>query len=80
MDWIHFNIRLDDDRHCTRVMIGARPNGEKDLLVVEDAVGKVPKAGRPCCASSSGVAWPPRFSAMVRWASEPHPRGLARDP
>lgn len=36
VDGIHFNIRLDDDRLCTLVMIGARPNGEKDLLAVED--------------------------------------------
>ena len=28
--------RLDDDRLCTLGMIGARPNGEKDLLAVED--------------------------------------------
>ena len=36
VDGIHFNIRLEDDRLCTLVMIGARPNGEKDLLAVED--------------------------------------------
>jgi hypothetical protein len=28
VDGIHFNIRLDDDRLCTLVMIGVRPNGE----------------------------------------------------
>ena len=33
---MHFNIRLEDDRLCALVMIGARPNGEKELLVVED--------------------------------------------
>ena len=36
VDGIHFNIRLDDDRLCTLVMIGARPDGEKELLAVED--------------------------------------------
>ena len=36
VDGVHFNIRLEDDRLCTLVMIGARPNGEKDLLAVED--------------------------------------------
>jgi transposase-like protein len=35
-DGVHFNIRLDDDRLCTLVMIGALPNGEKQLLAVED--------------------------------------------
>jgi putative transposase len=36
VDGVHFNIRLEDDRLCTLVMIGARPDGEKDLLAVED--------------------------------------------
>jgi hypothetical protein len=41
VDGVHFNIRLEDDRLCTLVMIGARPNGEKDLLAVEDGYGLV---------------------------------------
>jgi transposase-like protein len=36
VDGVHFNIRLEDDRLCTLVMLGARPNGEKELLAVED--------------------------------------------
>ena len=36
VDGVHFNIRLADDRLCTLVMIGARANGEKELLAVED--------------------------------------------
>jgi putative transposase len=36
VDGVHFNIRLDDDRLCTLVMIGARPDGTKELLAVED--------------------------------------------
>jgi len=36
VDGVHFNIRLEDDRLCTLVMIGALPNGEKKLLAVED--------------------------------------------
>src|SRR3984893_11636383 len=36
VDGVHFNIRLEDDRLCPLVMIGARPNGEKELLAVED--------------------------------------------
>jgi putative transposase len=31
VDGIHFNLRLDDDRLCTLVMIGARAAGQKDL-------------------------------------------------
>ena len=33
---MHFNIRLDDDRLCTLVVIGVRPDGDKELLAVED--------------------------------------------
>jgi transposase-like protein len=36
VDGVHFNIRLEEDRLCTLVMIGAKPNGEKELLAVED--------------------------------------------
>ena len=36
VDGIHFNIRLDDDRLCTLVMIGVLPNGDKERLAVED--------------------------------------------
>ena len=36
VDGVHFNIRLEDDRLCTLVLIGARANGEKELLAVED--------------------------------------------
>jgi putative transposase len=35
-DGVHFNVRLEDDRLCTLVLIGARPDGRKELLAVED--------------------------------------------
>jgi putative transposase len=35
-DGVHFNVRLEDDRLCTLVLIGARPDGTKELLAVED--------------------------------------------
>lgn len=36
VDGIHVNVRLEDDRVCLLVMIGARPNGTKELIAVED--------------------------------------------
>jgi len=36
VDGVHFNIRLEDERLCTLVMLGARPDGTKELLAVED--------------------------------------------
>ena len=35
-DGIHFNIRLEDDRLCTLVMIGVRADGTKELVALED--------------------------------------------
>jgi transposase-like protein len=36
VDGVHFNARLEDDRLCTLVMIGVRPDGTKELVAVED--------------------------------------------
>ena len=36
VDGIHFNVRLEDDRLCTLVVIGVRPDGTKELIAVED--------------------------------------------
>lgn len=35
-DGVHFNVRLEDDRLCTLVIIGVRPDGSKELVAVED--------------------------------------------
>jgi len=36
VDGVHFRIRLEEDRLCTLVMIGVRPDGTKELVAVED--------------------------------------------
>jgi transposase-like protein len=36
VDGVHFNIRLEDERLCTLVMLGVRPDGTKELIAVED--------------------------------------------
>ncbi|MEN8185299.1 MAG: IS256 family transposase [Myxococcota bacterium] len=36
VDGIHLTIRLEEDRLCLLVMIGARPDGTKELVAVED--------------------------------------------
>ena len=35
-DGVHFNVRLEEDRLCTLVLIGARPDGTKEVIAVED--------------------------------------------
>jgi putative transposase len=36
VDGIHFNIRLEDDRLCTLVIVGVRPDGTKELVALAD--------------------------------------------
>ena len=36
VDGIHFNIRLEEDRLCTLVMLGVRSDGTKELVALED--------------------------------------------
>jgi len=36
VDGIHLNIWLEDDRLCMLVVLGARPDGTKELVAVED--------------------------------------------
>jgi transposase-like protein len=35
-DGIHFNIRLEEDRQCILVLLGATPGGKKELIAVAD--------------------------------------------
>jgi transposase-like protein len=36
VDGIHFTIRLEDERLCTLVVLGARADGTKEVIAVED--------------------------------------------
>jgi len=36
VDGIYFNVRLDTDRQCLLVIIGARPDGTKELIAITD--------------------------------------------
>lgn len=36
VDGIYFNVRLDDDRQCILVIIGATKDGKKELVAIED--------------------------------------------
>jgi transposase-like protein len=36
VDGIYFNVRLDDERQCILVIVGAREDGTKELVAVED--------------------------------------------
>ena len=36
VDGVHFNVRLEDDRLAALVVVGARPDGTKEVLAIED--------------------------------------------
>jgi transposase-like protein len=36
VDGVHFGVRLEDERLCALVMIGARPDGTKEVIALED--------------------------------------------
>ncbi len=36
VDGVHFRVRLEEDRLCTLVILGVRPDGTKELIAVED--------------------------------------------
>jgi hypothetical protein len=35
-DGVHFNIRLEEDRHCILVLMGATPEGDKELIAIRE--------------------------------------------
>ena len=35
-DGVHFNVRLEDDRLAALVLVGARPDGTKEVIAIED--------------------------------------------
>ncbi len=36
VDRIHFNVRLEEDRQCILVVMGATPEGKKELVAIQD--------------------------------------------
>ena len=71
-DGVYFNVRLDEERTCVLVLIGATEDGSKELLAWSTAIAKVPNPGVNCLGSSSAMVYRPRRSwpsVMDRWAS-----------
>jgi hypothetical protein len=83
VDGVHFNIRLEDDRLCTLVMIGARLNGEKELLAVEDGYRESAESWKALLRDLKRRAgWPRRQWrwATARWGFGPQCARCGRRP
>lgn len=72
VDGIHFNVRLEEDRLCTLVVVGVRADGTKELVPSPTATGSRPSRGRICCGTSSAAACEPR---CWPWATAPSASG-----
>ena len=69
VDGVHFNVRLEDDRLCTLVMIGVRPDGTKELITVEDGYRESAESRKTVLRDLKRRASPPSPSVMERSAS-----------
>ncbi len=90
VDGVHFNVRLQDDRLCTLVMIGVRPDGTKELITVEDGYREsaeswktvlrdLKRRGRGQCIRPLWRARAPRvFKARVSNSPPAHPARASR--
>ena len=64
VDGVHFNVRLEDDRLCTLVMIGVRPDGTKELITVEDGYRESAESWRTVLRDLKRRGLPPPVVAV----------------
>ena len=72
VDGIHLEARLEDQVQCILVIIGATPEGKKELVGFTDACVRARNRGVICCSISSAAAWRQRRSLRsltARWGS-----------
>ena len=81
-DGVYFQPRLEDDKQCILVIIGADAQGKKELLRSPTASARAASRGASYSWTSSAAAWrslPSWPSATLRWASgKPCARSTAR--
>ena len=72
-DGVHFNIRLEEDRQCILVLMGATADGHKELIAVADGYRESEQSWLTLLLDvksrgpgASIPSWPP---AMAPWAS-----------
>ena len=61
-DGVYFNVRLDEERTCVLVLIGATEDGTKELLAVVDGYRESTNPGVNCLGSSNAWDLPARRS------------------
>jgi len=75
VDGIHFNIRLEGERQCILVVIGATPEGKKELVAVQDGLRESEQSWRELLLDlkARGLAEGPKLAvgdgALGFWAA-----------
>ena len=75
VDGIHFNVRLDEDRQCILLVMGATPEGKKELVAVQDGLRESEQSWRELLLDlkARGLAVPPEVAvgdgALGFWAA-----------
>jgi transposase-like protein len=75
VDGIHFNIRLEGERQCILVVIGATAEGKKELVAVQDGLRESEQSWRELLLDlrARGLAEPPKLAvgdgALGFWAA-----------
>ena len=75
VDGIHFNIRLEEDRQCILVVMGATPEGKKELIAVQDGLRESEQSWRELLLDlkARGLAEAPKLAvgdgALGFWAA-----------
>ena len=75
VDGIHFNVRLDEDQQCILLVMGATPEGKKELVAVQDGLRESEQSWRELLLDlkARGLAVPPEVAvgdgALGFWAA-----------
>jgi len=85
VDGIHFNIRLEEDRQCILVVMGATPEGKKELVAVQDGIRESEQSWRELLLDlkARGLQEAPKLvvgdGALGFWAALPKVFGETRE-
>jgi putative transposase len=63
-DGVHFNIRLEEDRQCILVLMGATPEGKKELIAIADGYRESEQSWKALLldAKSRGLSLDPKLA------------------
>lgn len=85
VDGIYFNIRLEEDRQCILVVMGATPEGKKELVAVQDGIRESEQSWRELLLDlrARGLQEAPKLAvgdgALGFWAALPKVFGETRE-